>query len=220
MEKGVGSHDIKDFKKATVAQLNTLFYDVASLDKLGLNIDAKPRNLLYDEKIGFQLIDLFPKTRFKDTQEALSHTPSDVNQLIRKTLGLLGGSFSQEEIVSAAKLGDLRGAQAEYKPKKRPKFKLPHNQPFNWFDPHTREFKEVSATSPKNIPCRCILPLSSPSSVTHQCLNDFFVFFLHLSRNFLSAVVAILFSFPFVFSISNSSLIFSKFSLSIVNVTK
>jgi hypothetical protein len=40
---------------------------------------------------------------------------------------------------------DMIGKSSEWTPK------LPQNPPFNWFDPRTKEFKEVSATSPEEI---------------------------------------------------------------------
>ena len=42
-QRGYGSHDLADFKLASKEQVGQLIKDISTLDRLGINFDAKPR---------------------------------------------------------------------------------------------------------------------------------------------------------------------------------
>lgn len=106
-QRGYGSHDLADFKLASKEQVGQLIKDISTLDRLGINFDAKPRNILFDKEIGFQLLDLIPKTLYTNAQEAMErNSTKDANHL-KRILGiaqsLLGNTFSNKELLEAVK---------------------------------------------------------------------------------------------------------------------
>lgn len=106
-QRGYGSHDLADFKLASKEQVGQLIKDVSVLDRLGINFDAKPRNILFDKEIGFQLLDLIPKTLYANAQEAMErNSTKDANhikRILRITQSLLGNTFSNKELQEVVK---------------------------------------------------------------------------------------------------------------------
>ncbi len=106
-QRGYGSHDLADFKLASKEQVGQLIKDISTLDRLGINFDAKPRNILFDKEIGFQLLDLIPKTLYANAQEAMERNSAKDANHIKRIFGiaqrLLGNTFSNKELQEAVK---------------------------------------------------------------------------------------------------------------------
>lgn len=106
-QRGYGSHDLADFRSASKEQVGQLIKDISVLDRLGINFDAKPRNILFDKEIGFQLLDLIPKTLYANAQEAMERNSAKDANHIKRIFGiaqrLLGNTFSNQELQEAVK---------------------------------------------------------------------------------------------------------------------
>ena len=109
MEKAVGS---TDFTKATPGHLAQLIKDIAILSELGLQVDPKPRNMLYNEVEGFKIFDVGLSTLHVDSkgnpktfEDFLSGQDKNINKHLETSINsaykYLGEKVSKEELISS-----------------------------------------------------------------------------------------------------------------------